>query len=129
MRSLPIILVALSTLCVGGAASAHHSRAVYDLQKVTTIEGTVKEWKWSNPHTMLVVSVPNAKGATDDWVLEGGSPSFLSRQGRTRHDIKVGDKVSVSFNARKDGSKRGSGGQIKTGGKLIGNPPAGQLSD
>ena len=42
----------LAVLALGwmATASAHHSNAAYDVDHLRTIEGTVKEVNWTNPH-------------------------------------------------------------------------------
>jgi hypothetical protein len=90
------------------AAHAHHSRAAYDLTKTVTLkDAQVKVWKWSNPHTVLTVVVPDGKGGMQTWEWEGGSPSFLSRAGWKRTDIKAGDKVSVIGHPAQAGAGHG----------------------
>ncbi len=55
---------------VSSAAYAHHSAAGVDRTKSVTVEGTVKSFKWGNPHSWLEVDVPNSKGGTDLWNFE-----------------------------------------------------------
>ncbi len=33
--------------------AAHHSRAIYDQQRIVTIEGVVTKYEWANPHVYL----------------------------------------------------------------------------
>ena len=46
--------VAAAVLLVRGAL-AHHSPAGYDMQAQRTIEGTITEYEWDNPHVYLSV--------------------------------------------------------------------------
>ena len=59
------------------AAYAHHAAAGIDRSKTVTIEGTVKQFKWGNPHSWLDIEVANQKGTVDVWSLEMTSPAFL----------------------------------------------------
>jgi hypothetical protein len=43
---------------------AHHSNSAYQVDQIVTLEGTVKEWRWMNPHTWLVMTVQDADGKT-----------------------------------------------------------------
>jgi len=61
--------VAALLLCAFDA-QAHHSAAAFDRTKVLTLNGEVKKFIWSNPHTWLHVTVPDGKGGTQDWELE-----------------------------------------------------------
>src|SRR5262249_13383724 len=60
----------LIMLFIASAAYAHHSAAGIDRSKSVTVEGTVKSFKWANPHSWLEVEVPNSKGGADLWNFE-----------------------------------------------------------
>jgi hypothetical protein len=57
------LLVAMAVLLCAGPAIGHHSNSAYQVEKVMTITGIVKEWKWSNPHTWLYLTVDDEKAA------------------------------------------------------------------
>ena len=46
-------------------AFAHHSFAMFDADKKMTLEGTIKEFQWTNPHSWILMNVPNAAGAQE----------------------------------------------------------------
>jgi hypothetical protein len=79
----------------GSSAYAHHSAAGIDRTKSVTVEGTVKQFKWANPHSWLEVEVTNSKGGTDVWNFEMNPPAYLVRNGWKSTSVKVGDKVKV----------------------------------
>ena len=60
---------------------AHHSAAGIDRTKSVTVAGTIKEFRWANPHSWIDVDVPNDKGGTVTWSVEMTSPTFLVRAG------------------------------------------------
>jgi hypothetical protein len=92
--------VATAALC-SAQLSAHHSFALFDMGKMTTLSGTVHEWAWANPHATLVVDVVKADGTTEQWSVGGSSPNMMIRWGWNAADINVGDKVQVDvFPAR-----------------------------
>src|SRR5258708_3753105 len=62
-------------------AAAHHSFAMFDAAKTMTIEGTVKEFQWTNPHSWIHLMVTDAEGKSVQWSVELGGPSGLVRQG------------------------------------------------
>jgi len=96
------------------AASAHHSFAIYDSTHQVTIEGTVKEFQWTNPHVWIHVMVKNDKGAEEEWAIECTSVNFLTRRGWSRQTFKPGDKVSITLSPLRDGSKGGSFRTVNT---------------
>ena len=103
------------------AALAHHSFAMFDNSKSVTIEGTVKEFQWTNPHSWVQLMVKDAAGKETEWSIEGGSPNGLSRQGWKRTAIKAGDKAKVIIHPMKDGAPGGSLVEISIDGVKVGN--------
>lgn len=91
------LLVAMST-----AVAAHHSPAAFDRSKTVTLKGTVKAFRWQNPHTWLEVDVPNERGKVETWGVEMTSPTFLIRAGWKNNSVKPGDKVTVVVNPVRD---------------------------
>ncbi len=81
------------------AALAHHSFAMFDFSKTTTLKGTVKDFQWTNPHvTLWVVGAPAAGGAAELWTAELTSPGNLTRLGWTKRSLKTGDRVVLDIN-------------------------------
>jgi hypothetical protein len=90
-------------------ASAHHSFAMFDQTKEMTLEGTLKELQWTNPHIWVQVMAKDpATGKEVEWSIEGGSPNGLARRGWSRNVMKSGDKVSVVIHPLKNGEHGGS---------------------
>lgn len=116
MKQSRIGSILLSTYIASGLllaaampASAHHSFfAEFDSNKEVVLEGTVKEMKWSNPHTWIVLTINNAAGEDEEWEVEGGSPNVLMRLGWTRESVSPGTRVIVKGFQAKDGSRRAS---------------------
>ena len=89
-------------------AIAHHSFAMFDAQKTVTLEGTVKELEWTNPHAWLRVMVEDQKvGRPVLWAFEMSSPGRLVTMGMKADSVRPGDKVSVTFHPMRDGSRGG----------------------
>jgi hypothetical protein len=112
-------------------ALAHHSFAMFDMSKTLTLAGTVTNFEWTNPHAWLWIQVPDSKGGSQLWGLEGQAPGELTRHGWTRHSINVGDKISVQIHPLKDGELGGSfgivtfaNGTVLSSGMSIGAQPA-----
>ena len=91
-----------------GPVLGHHSFSMFDMTTTVTIEGTVKEFQWTNPHTFAWFEVVNKAGTVDTWGIEGMSPNYLGRRGWTKNTLKVGDKVTVTIYPLKDGQKGGT---------------------
>ena len=90
-------------------AVAHHSFAMFDASKTMTLEGTVKEFHWTNPHSWIFLTVANAGGQLTQWAIELGSPSGLVRRGWVSKSITPGMNVKVVIHPLRDGT---AGGQF-----------------
>lgn len=82
-------------LWMAGAAYAHHSMAGFDRSNPKTLVGTVRQFKWANPHSWIELEVPNDKGGVDVWNAEMTAPGILARAGWKSTLLKPGDKVTV----------------------------------
>jgi hypothetical protein len=103
-------LAVLTTVLAGaGPAHAHHSFAMYDNDKVVTVDGTVKEFVWGNPHVILrLLGTATDGGGEQLWTLEFPAPAQISRNGWTHSTLKAGDKVKVELHPFKSGRPGGA---------------------
>jgi hypothetical protein len=117
-----IALGLLVAVCMwGGAASAHHSFAMFDAAQTKTLVGTVKQVQWTNSHIWVQIMVPDPKtGVAAEWSIEGGSPNGLSRQGWRRTSIKEGDAIEMTIHPLKDGTNGGSMMKAMINGQPVG---------
>jgi hypothetical protein len=91
-------------------ALAHHSHAMFDYQRQSEVTGTVKIFKWTNPHSWLHMMAPDAKGQVVEYSIEMGTTGGLIRQGWRPNSVVPGDKVTVSIHPLKSGA---NGGEIR----------------
>jgi hypothetical protein len=105
--SVLIAVAVIATIVTPGAA--HHSFAMFDMDKEVTYSGVVADFKWVNPHVHITVDIkagPNVHPATvGTWDVEGGSTNIMGRQGWTRVTFKPGDAITLVGHPMKDGSK------------------------
>lgn len=106
VRTLGLAGVAAALLA--GPALAHHSFAMFDATKNVTLEGTVKNFEWTNPHMWLYVMVPQ-NGASVEYPLEMMAVQGAVRLGWKPDSVKPGDKVTFDFHPLRDGHP---GGQL-----------------
>jgi uncharacterized protein DUF6152 len=118
-------------LCIGlvaagfavNAASAHHSFAMFDAEKMVTKTGIEKEFEWTNPHVWIHIMAPDEAGKQVEWSFEMQAIAQDARLGWRADSVKPGDKVSIDFHPLKDGSR---GGQLVAAtladGKRLGGP-------
>jgi len=107
MKTAWIAIASAGLLAIAAApAAAHHSFAAeYDAAKPVTLKGTVTRIEWTNPHARFYVDVKDPDGTVVNWNLELASPNVLVRQGWTRNSLRIGDEITVTGSAAKDGSK------------------------
>ena len=94
-------------LAVASSAWAHHSFAMFDLDKEVTLEGAVKDVQWANPHVWLEVDVADGNGGTTKWSFEMGTTGMLTRAGWKSSTLKAGDRIKVVCNPLRSGDPSG----------------------
>lgn len=124
---MKIGLLILAALLTPSSVLAHHSNAAFDGDKVVVLKGTVTEWKWTNPHVWILLSVDDGKGGKVDWAIEGRTPGQLVRAGWSRTILKAGDVITVDFSPAKDGTRTGLLTRVRLAdGTVLGQAPAAQ---
>ncbi len=106
MRSkLPVKPVAFAAICfLSIPGLAHHGDAGRYTETVTTVTGTVVEFQFINPHSLLTIAVVDENGDTVEWHGELGPPNSLeNRWGWDRHTFQVGDVITMTGRALKNG--------------------------
>jgi hypothetical protein len=100
------LAVAISMLVLGGRAYAHHSfAATYIVDQTATVEGTMVEFLYRNPHSFVKVEATDAKGQVQTWALEWGGAAQLSQDHVTKDQLRIGDHVIVTGNPARDPSE------------------------
>jgi hypothetical protein len=125
IQRLALLGLLAALLCVPGALLAHHGTANYDMTKVTTLKGTVTDFQFINPHTLILFDVKNDQGVVEHWQAEATSPNHLVRAGWSKDIIKNGDEISISGFRAKNGSNvlrfqkmvLANGQEVKEGGQ------------
>ena len=109
MSRLAIRLVALGGfLLVGTELQAHHAVAsVYDLNKEIVLQGELTKLNFRNPHSNLLLAVPNPDGTTTEWVLTTASLQVLTRAGVNSSSIKTGEILKITVLPARNGNPAG----------------------
>ena len=116
-----IAWIAIAVTVAAVPAAAHHSPVMFDMTKSVTVEGTVVEFAWTNPHSSIQLDVPNAAGVMERWGIEMGSPTSMVRTGWKSTLLKAGDRVSVTVRPLKSGERGGMFVSIKLAdGRVLG---------
>jgi hypothetical protein len=102
-----LLLLALIAPIPFVPAIAHHSYAMFDMQKTVKLEATVARFKWQNPHAFIEADA-NVGGRTERWTIEMTSPNNLAQSGWKRTTLRAGDKVTLHVHPLRGGAKGGS---------------------
>jgi hypothetical protein len=107
------VLAATVLAATGAAIEAHHSFAAeFDANKPVQLRGTVVKVEWINPHTWIHIDVKGEGGQPERWMIEGGTPNTLLRQGLTRESLPAGTEIVVDGYRAKSGLKRANGRDV-----------------
>jgi len=108
MRAKAYCSAAAMLMSLAVPASAHHSFAMFDREKTVELQGTVKDFQWTNPHSFLDVYVDDSKGGAPVlWTLEFGAVHNLVNQGWKPKTLLPGDKIIVTVHPAKNGGPYG----------------------
>ena len=106
-----IIALGAAALLLGSSSTfAHHSfGAEFDANKPVQLRGTVVKVEWINPHSWIHIDVKQPDGTTVRWMIEGGTPNTLLRNGLKRDSLPAGTEIVVDGYRAKDGSNKANG--------------------
>ena len=118
------ITLLVGLMAIASVAFAHHGTANYDTTKSVTVKGSVTEFRFINPHVIIIMDAKDETGKVQNWQGELTSPNRLSRAGWTKSSIKLGDVITISGYPTKSGSTEiwiqkvvsASGEELSTGG-------------
>ena len=113
-RQLLALVAGVTAAAAGGTAYAHHSFAMFDQDHPMELAGTVQEFKFTSPHTFILLEVKGADGASTVWNLEGASPSALVREGWSSKTVKSGDELKMTIDPLRSGAPGGAWSEKKT---------------
>jgi hypothetical protein len=110
-RFFALCLFSLSAYIV--QAHAHHAFAQeFSVELPVTLSGRVTKVELINPHSWIHIAVVNNEGVEVNWMIEGGSPNSLFRQGITRDTIPIGAELEVFGYQARDRSNKAVGRDI-----------------
>ena len=102
MRTKFLFLLTTAFL-LSASALAHHGRAVYSTD-VITLEATVTEFRFVNPHVQVYFDITTEAGEIEHWQGELTAPNKLARGGWTKNTLQPGDQIRITGRAaRNDG--------------------------
>ena len=111
MRSKLVCLIAgVGVLLTVTPVSTHHAfSAEFDVDKPLTLTGKLVRWEMINPHSWFHIDIEDDQGTVVTWMIEGGSPNELIRNGVTKNTLEIGIQLTIEGYYAKDGTPKGVG--------------------
>lgn len=103
IRALLLTVFTAAAFMIAPSVEAHHSGTMFDGEKEVTVEGVVKEFQFTNPHSWLLVDVTDEDGTVTTWGFEAEGPTTLMRRKIRLSDFSPGTKVTITGHPMKDG--------------------------
>ena len=99
------LLAACVAAVLTTAAAAHHGSADYHVDREVTVTGRVREWRWSNPHTWVYLTVRKPDGTVEEWNGEGPPLTWATQRGWSATTLARGEEVTlVLYPSRREGT-------------------------
>jgi len=117
-KQLLLTTATLATLACAFAAQAHHGRASYSDQ-IVTLEATVTEFRFINPHVQIYFDVTNEAGEIEHWQGELTAPNRLARAGWTKSSFQPGDRLRITGEAARNDGKSVAIREIVMNGEVL----------
>jgi hypothetical protein len=95
--------VVATALVLVEPVSSHHSATMFEETRTITVEGVVREFQYTNPHSWLLVDVTEPDGRVTTWGFEAEGPSTLRRAGIRPSEFPAGTKLKITGRPMKDG--------------------------
>jgi len=113
MRRALAVSLAVTAVATAPAAWSHHAfGAEFDPNRPLVLRGPVTKVEWVNPHTWIHIEVQKEDGTTEDWMVEGGTPNTLLRNGINKQSLAPGTFIVVDGYQSKDRSNRANGRNV-----------------
>lgn len=103
MKHVALLSLVAALFAVQSDTTAHHAFAAeFDADKPIVLRGKITRLEWINPHSWIHMAAKMEDGSTKVWMVEGGTPNTLMRNGLTRDSLKIGTEIIVRGYQSKD---------------------------
>ena len=114
-RLLPVVGVTFLFvgILIAVPVVAHHAfGAEFDPNRPLVLRGPVVKVEWVNPHTWIHMEHTTEDGEKEVWMVEGGTPNTLLRNGLNKKSLAPGTVIVVDGYQAKDRSNRANGRDV-----------------
>lgn len=110
---LTVAAIGIALFLSAAPIRAHHAfSAEFDVSKPVKLRGKIVKIELINPHSWIHIDVVGTDGQVVTWMIEGGSPNALIRQGITKNSLPIGTELLVDGYQAKDGANRAVGKDV-----------------
>ena len=107
---LAVVAVGFGLLLAVAPTLAHHAfSSEFDISKPIKLKGTLTKWEMINPHSWFHIDVKDEDGKVVPWMVEGGTPNQLIRNGVTKYTLAIGTEFIIEGYQAKDGTNKAVG--------------------
>ena len=93
-KTLFVPAIVIPALILAAAPSSAHHRWPVDRSELVTVNGTVVDFVWGNPHPMITLEVRNSEGVSEEWLIGGPALNRMEANGWTSTTVKPGDVIT-----------------------------------
>ena len=107
MCSSDLLLMAIPLFATLPLLAHHGGASLYDMSKELTVDATVTEFQWTNPHVEIGLDAKDDKGKVRHWIIEANSPPVMANRGWNRKSLQAGEVIKITFNPSQRGGSVG----------------------
>jgi hypothetical protein len=107
VQTIIALIAGTGLVMMGGAVVAHHSIAMFDREHPLQLTGVVREFRFVNPHALIVLEVAGKDAQPVIWHLEGDSSNSLNWDGWSSQSLRPGDEVRLTVEPLRSGAHGG----------------------
>jgi DNA/RNA endonuclease YhcR with UshA esterase domain len=105
IKRFRLLAIAASLILTAVPFFAHHGDAGRYEEDVIVLTGTVVDLQLVDPHSIIVLDVPDGKGETVRWQAELGGKNGLAKNfGWSKSTLKSGDRITITGRRVKSGA-------------------------
>ncbi|PYU25147.1 MAG: hypothetical protein DMG32_12655 [Acidobacteria bacterium] len=105
--ALGVLLMAIPLFATLPLLAHHGGASLYDMSKELTVDATVTEFQWTNPHVEIGLDAKDDKGKVRHWIIEANSPPVMANRGWNRKSLQAGEVIKITFNPSQRGGSVG----------------------
>jgi hypothetical protein len=105
--ALGVLLMAIPLFTTLPLLAHHGGASLYDMSKELTVDATVTEYQWTNPHVEIGLDAKDDKGKVRHWIIEANSPPVMANRGWNRKSLQAGEIIKITFNPSQRGGSVG----------------------